>query len=136
DAPIVLDIANPALTSAVMTGLSDNTTYAFTISARNSYGEGSPSAPSGAILTLPGKPGTPTATFTGAPNSVDVTFALPTSGDFTSFTNFRAHLIETSTYTAPVVAATACPGATPTTCTLTVIGIGSAQSYTIKVQAQ
>ena len=136
DAPIVVDVSNPAALSATVTGLADNTTYAFRISALNAYGEGSPSASSNVALTLPGKPGTPTAVFTGVPNSVDVTFALPTSGDFTSFTNFRAHLIETSTYTTPVVAATACPGATPTTCTLTVTGIGSAQSYSIKVQAQ
>lgn len=136
DAPIVVDVSDPAALAATVTGLSDNTTYGFRVSARNSYGEGSPSASSNIALTLAGKPGTPTAVFTGAPNSVDVTFALPTSGDFTSFTNFRAHIIETNTYTTPVVAATACPGATPTTCTLTVTGIGSSQSYSIKVQAQ
>ncbi len=136
DAPIVFDVSNPATTNLVATGLADNTNYGFHVSARNAYGEGSPSATSNTVLTLPGKPGAPTATFNGVSGSVDVTFALPASGDFTSFTNFRAHVIETNSYTAPVPAATACPGATPTTCTLTVSGIGSAQSYSIKVQAQ
>jgi hypothetical protein len=136
DAPIVVDVSDPAALSSTVTGLADNTTYGLRVSARNAYGESSPSASSNVVLTLPGPPGTPTAVFTGVPNSVDVTFALPASGDFTSFTNFRAHIIETSTYTTPVVAATACPGTAPTTCTLTVTGIGSAQSYSIKVQAQ
>lgn len=136
DAPVVVDVSNPATMSTTITGLADNTTYGFRVSARNSYGEGSPSALSNVALTLPGRPGTPTAVFTGVPSSVDITFALPTSGDFTSFTNFRAHIIETDTYTTPVAAATACPGTTPTTCTLTVSGLGSSQSYTITAQAQ
>ncbi len=136
DAPIVLSVEDAGATGTLAAGLSDNTRYTFQVSARNAYGEGSPSATSLEALTLPGAPGTPTAEFSGTSGSVDVTFTPPASGDFTSFTTFRAHILETDTYTTPVPAATACPGATPTSCTLEVDGIGYAQTYSIAVQAQ
>jgi prepilin-type N-terminal cleavage/methylation domain-containing protein len=135
DEPVVVDVGDPATREAVVTGLDDNTEYRFQVSARNTYGEGSPSSQSDPALTLPGPPGTPTANHTGS-GTVDLTFAVPPSGDFESLTRLRAHILESDTFTTPVDAATACPGATPTSCTLTVSNFVEGESYTITVQAE
>lgn len=131
--PVVLSVSDPSATTAQVTGLSDNTQYAFQVSARNTYGEGTSSALSAQVLTLPGAPGQPAASNTQG--TVQLRFSPP-SGDFANLTRVRAHVLETGTITTPVAASTACPGASPTTCTLTVTGLASGQTYSVTVQAE
>jgi hypothetical protein len=128
---VTVDVGAGA-TSGAITGLLNNTPYTMSVSALNERGESSPSAGSNQILTLPGKPGTPTASSSGTIGTVVLTFTPPSGGAVGTLTNFRAHIVEPNTYTTPTSAATACPSAG--TCTLTVSGVTAGQ--TVKVQAQ
>ncbi len=130
--PTVVTYNNPATFSGAVTGLEDNTRYSVLVSALNSYGEGSPSASIAGVLTLPGKPGTPTAASSGTAGTVVLTFTPPSAGQFADFTNFRAKV--GSTNSSPVDAATA--SATTTSCKLTVSGVSVSSSTTVSVQAQ
>jgi prepilin-type N-terminal cleavage/methylation domain-containing protein len=132
---ITADIDGGGATSGTVNGLLDNTRYRLQVSAKNSLGIGSPSALSNEVLTLPGKPGISTAQSTGVPGEIRVTFPVPAGGAFADYTNFRARVIETGALTT-VAAATACPGANPTSCTITVTGLTLGQDYSITVRAQ
>ena len=132
---MTVDVNSSAATSGTVTGLKDNTNYTLQVTARNVYGEGSPSAASNVALTLPGAPGTPNVQAGGGANSVVLTFSPPTDGDFASFTNFRAQVTGRAA-DAAVSAATACPGGASSTCSVTVGGLVSGTTYTIAVQAQ
>ncbi|MGZ7018435.1 MAG: Ig-like domain-containing protein, partial [Acidimicrobiia bacterium] len=134
--PITADVLNPAATGGTVDGLLDNTKYQLQVTASNASGESALSTLSNTILTLPGKPAISTAQSTSTPGQIKVTFAVPPGGNFSDLTNFRLHVLDTNTFTTPVAAATACPGANPTTCTLTVNGLTLGQNYSITVQAQ
>ena len=71
----------------------DNTQYQFQVTALNSNGESSPSAYSNIVLTLPGKPGTPTATYAGPPGPSTSRSTPPSGGNFSDLTNVRAHIV-------------------------------------------
>lgn len=137
NAPLTSDVNDPAATSGTVTGLLDNTQYLLQVTARNAYGEGSPSAASSAVVTLPGKPGTPNVQSNGTAGAVVLTFNPPSAGDFTNFTNFRAQVTGRAGAETAVPVATACPNGAGGTCSLTVTGLGtSGQTYSIAVQAQ
>ena len=136
-----LNLPNPALSfnlsggstlGATATGLSGNSNYSFQVAAVNANGEGSPSASSNVVLTLPVKPSTPTASY-AAPGSVNVTFNAPSGGNFADLTNVRARAVGSSTYTT-VSAATACPSGFAGSCQVTMTGLTTGQ--TVVVQAQ
>lgn len=136
NAPVVVDVDNPAATSGSVTGLVDNTQYLLQVSARNAYGEGSPSAAANAIVTLPSAPGTPNAQYGGSSGTVNLTFSPPTTGDFSYLTNFRAKVASRAGAETAVATATACPSGAAGTCTLQVTGLTSGVTYSIAVQAQ
>jgi hypothetical protein len=72
-------VFNSAATAQFITGLTDGTSYRFTVAARNVVGYGPPSAKSQAMIAgAPGQPGTPTVT-KPASGSLKVTFAAPMS---------------------------------------------------------
>ncbi|MGZ7018438.1 MAG: Ig-like domain-containing protein [Acidimicrobiia bacterium] len=129
--PTVVTFNNPAARTGAVSGLVDNTRYTVQVTALNSYGEGS-SSQSISGLTLPGKPGTPTAAGSGTAGTVILTFTPPTSGVFADFTNFRAKV--GAAFSAPVAAATACP--TSASCSLTVTGVNVNSATVVNVQAQ
>ena len=117
-------------------GLEDNTKYTVQVSALNTYGESSPSNSITGVVTIPGAPGTPSARYGGAAGTLTLTFAPPTAGDFSYFTNFRAKVASRANAEGSVDAATACPSGAAGTCTLQVTGLSSGQTYSIAVQAQ
>ena len=90
--PVTADVNDPAARSGAVTGLADNTRYTLQVSARNALGEGSQSALSNEILTLPGKPGISSASGTSTPGQLRVTFPVPAGGNFSDLTGFRAHV--------------------------------------------
>jgi prepilin-type N-terminal cleavage/methylation domain-containing protein len=136
NAPVVVDVNDPSATTGTVTGLVDNTQYVFQVSARNEYGEGSPSASSNAVVTLPSAPGTPNAQYGGSTGTVTLTFTPPTTGEFSSLTSFRAKVSSRANAEDAVASATACTSGAAGTCTLQVTGLSSGQTYSIAVQAQ
>ncbi len=136
NAPITVDVDNASATTGTITGLVDNTQYLLQVSARNVYGEGSPSAAANPIVTLPSAPGTPNAQYGGSAGTVTLTFNPPSTGDFSFLTNFRAKVSTRSSAETAVPVATACPSGAAGTCTLQVTGLSAGQTYSIAVQAQ
>lgn len=133
NSPKTADINAAATHTGTVGGLAANTHYQVQVTARNSFGEGSPSAEERDALTLPAKPATPTlAGSGGSAGVVKVSFTLPTDGNVADLTQVRAKVNSSAAQT-PVDVATACPGTTPTTCTLTVTGVSVNASTTVKV---
>ena len=124
--------ASGTASSATVPGLTDGTTYTFTVSATNALGTGPPSAPSNpvtpTVAAVP--PGTPFGvTATAGTGSVTVSWAAPSDGGSTI----------TSYTVTPYIGSTA---GTPTTVsgnpaptTATVTGLTNGTTYTFTVSA-
>jgi titin len=111
-------------TTAVVTGLSNGTTYTFTVTALNAVGTGTASLPS-APITLPDVPGAPTAVVaTAGIGTATVTWTPPSSDGNSPITGYT---VSESPGTARVTTA----GAT----TATFTGLTNGQTYTFVVTA-
>ncbi|MCU1496786.1 MAG: Serine metalloprotease [Acidimicrobiales bacterium] len=115
-----------ALTQTV-SGLANGTTYTFKVAATNVIGTGTQSAASSAVTpaTVPGAPGTPTAT--AGNNSASVTWTAPTNGGSPVTGYTVTPYIGASAQTAQVFNSTAL--------TQTATGLTNGTSYTFKVAA-
>jgi len=107
----------------VVTGLTNGTPYVFTVTATNIAGTSPPSAVSNAVVpaTVPGAPGTPTAT--AGSLQATVAFAAPASNGGAAITSF--------TVTSSPDNVTAFGGASP----IVVTGLNNTTSYTFTVAA-
>jgi hypothetical protein len=140
--PATTVAGSPPATSATVTGLTNGTTYTFTVSATNSVGTGLPSSPSNAVtpaaLAAPGAPTNVTAT---AGNAVaTVAWTAPSNGGspITSYTitpyiGMAAQTATTVTGSPPATSATVTGLTNGTTYTFTVsatnsVGTGPASS--------
>jgi hypothetical protein len=80
---------NSTLTSQTVTGLQNAVTYQFVVSARNAVGTGAPALRAGKVTVgSPFKPRAPIATWSVAPNQLQVIFYAPKNGGapITSYT--------------------------------------------------
>ena len=111
-----------ASTNCTVTGLTNGTTYTFTVTATNVLGTGNPSAPAtGTPGTVPSAPIIGTAT--GGYQSATVTWTAPSSNGGLPITG----------YTVSATPGTATCSTSATSCTLT--GLTNGTSYTFKVTA-
>lgn len=116
--------ADAGATSAVITGLTPNTSYTFTVAARNAEGTGPASQPSAPVGVLPDLPGAPTNVRADAgPESATVTWSAPASDGGSVITGYVV---------------TVSPGgarheteATPTRLVVTDLAAGVAHTFTV-----
>jgi len=96
--------AGPAITSAVITGLTNGTAYTFTVFATNAAGDGAPSAPSSAVTPL-GLPDPPTnVVATTANGVVTITWTPPANTGGSALVSYTVNAspgLRTGTETAP-----------------------------------
>ena len=122
---------NPAATSATITGLTNGTSYTFTVTATNAVGTGPASASSNAVTpTAPTAPGTPTGvTATAGNGSATVSWTAPSNGGsaITSYT--------VTPYLSGVAQTPTTVTGTPPLTTTTVTGLTNGQAYTFTVTA-
>ena len=81
-------------TSCVIGGLTSGQPYVFVVTARNSVGESSPSAPSAVIVpdAVPATPGAPSAEYISR-GQLSVSWAVPT-GEFTPVTGMAVQIVQ------------------------------------------
>ena len=116
----------PPATTATVTGLTNGTSYTFTVAATNSVGTGSASAPSNAV--------TP-ATVPDAPTNVVATRAnMSASVSWTAPANNGSAVTSYTVTASPGGAATTVSGAPPAT-SATVSGLTNGTTYTFTVKA-
>ena len=119
---------NSTATTQTITGLTNGTTYTFKVAAKNAVGTGSQSAASASVTprTVPGAPGTPTAS-SGSGQSL-VTWTAPASNGGSPVTGYVV---------TPYIGATAQPAKTfnSTATTQTITGLTNGTTYTFKVAA-
>jgi hypothetical protein len=122
---------SPPATQTTVTGLTNGTSYTFTVSATNGVGTGQPSAPSNAVTPSPPTvPGTPTGVSATAGNgSATVSWTAPSNGG-SAITSYTVTPYIGSVAQAPVPV-TGNPPATQTTVT----GLTNGTSYTFTVSA-
>ena len=123
---------NPPATSTTVTGLTNGTTYTFTVSASNANGAGPVSAPSNAVTpSAPAAPGAPTGVTATAGNaSAAVSWTAPTNTGGSAITSYKVTPFIGSTAQTPVTV-TGSPPATSTTVT----GLTNGTTYTFTVSA-
>nr|WP_230209349.1 DUF4082 domain-containing protein [Tetrasphaera sp. HKS02] len=120
---------SPPATTATVTGLTNGTAYTFTVSATNSVGTGSDSAPSAAVTptTTPGAPTTVTAT-AGAGSAV-VSWTAPSTGGSPISSYTVTPYIGATAQTPSIVS-----GSPPAT-SVTLTGLTNGTAYTFTVSA-
>ncbi|MGA2837772.1 MAG: fibronectin type III domain-containing protein [Acidimicrobiales bacterium] len=111
-------------------GLTNGTSYTFTVTSTNSVGTGVSSAPSAAIVpsTVPGAPTGVSATSNANAQSV-VTFTAPASNGGAAVTGYTVSAADTTNPSNPVV--TQAGAASP----ITVTGLNNGDTYSITVAA-
>lgn len=114
--------SNIAATTDPLTGLSGNTSYAFSILARNAAGA-SATALAGTQLTLPNAPGTPVVG-TRTSSSIALTWAVPAGGA-------ASYTVQYSTNGFGTVAGSVASAGTATTVT----GLAASTTYSFRVLA-
>jgi hypothetical protein len=117
-------------TSYTVTGLTNGTTYTFTVSAANSSGYGAESAQSNAVTPAPPTvPSAPTGV-TGSPrdSAVSLTWTAPSSDGGSAITSYRIVPYIGSTAQTPVTTPSAATG-------FTVTGLTNGTAYTFTVAA-
>ncbi len=116
-------VTTTGATSAVMTGLSEGTTYTFTVFATNAQGNSVVSSPSSPV-TIPGPPGTPTGVAaTAGSQEAFVSWTAPSNGG-SAITGYTVTVVQTGA----TVSVTAAAG---TTATVTGLTAGSSYSFTV-----
>ncbi len=121
---------NPPATSTTVTGLTNGTSYTFTVSATNSSGTGPASTPSNAV-TPSALPGAPTGvTATAGNGSATVSWTAPSNSGGSAISGYTVTPYIGTTAQTPVTV-TGNPPATSTTVT----GLTNGTSYTFTVSA-
>jgi hypothetical protein len=130
--PYAAGVAQPAIifnstaTTQVIGGLTDGTSYRFTVAARNQLGYGVPSALSAAMIAgAPGQPGTPTVTRPAA-GQLKVTFAAPMNNG----APITSYLVSCASSNGGVT-----NNKTGTASPITVTGLTAGKSYQCRVNA-
>jgi len=113
-------------TSCTVTGLKSDTSYTFTVRAKNVNGTGSTSSPSTPITTtgVPGKPAKPTAI--GGNATVKATWTAPSSNGGSPVTGY--------TVTSSPTAKTCTAAGTATSCTVTGLRNGTLYTFTVRAE--
>lgn len=113
-------------TAATVTGLTNGSSYTFTVTATNRVGTGPASTPSGPVTpaTVPGAPTNISATAGNA--QATVTWTAPTSNGGSAITGYTVTPYIGSTAQGPTVV-----GATPTTATVTGLTNGTLYTFTV-----
>lgn len=121
---------NSTATSYTVTGLTNGTTYTFTVAAQNCAGIGVASSPSNPITpaTVPTAPQNPAAT-AGANSDANVTWTAPASNGGSAVTNYWVTPYEGGSPQTAVETPTAAPS-------FDVTGLVCGASYTFTVAAQ
>ncbi len=122
---------NPPSASATITGLTDGTTYTFTVTASNSVGTGPASPPSNAVTpTAPTAPAAPAGvTATAGNRSATVAWIAPADGG-SPITRYTVTPYIGATAQTPVTVTGSPPAATAT-----VMGLTNGTAYTFTVTA-
>jgi hypothetical protein len=121
---------SPPATSTNVTGLTNGTSYTFTVTATNATGTGPASSPSNAV-TPSALPGAPTgATATGGDSAATVSWTAPSSNGGSAITSYTVTPFVGSAAQTPVTV-TGSPPATSTNVT----GLTNGTSYTFTVTA-
>jgi hypothetical protein len=120
---------SPPATQVTITGLTNGTTYTFTVTAKNASGSSAPSTPSNAVTPNNSPPGAPTGVSAQpASNEAAVSWTAPASTGGSSITSY------TVTPFAGTVAGTPVTVTAPSTSTL-VGGLTNGTAYTFQVAA-
>jgi hypothetical protein len=118
-----------------VTGLSNGSTYTFTVSANNSVGSGPPSAPTAPVtpLAAPTTPGAPTGVSgTGGNALATVSWTAPASNGGSAITGYRVQVATASG--GPFSNAAGCP-TTSTTPSCVATGLSNGTGYFFRVAA-
>ena len=123
-------LTGSSATSFVVAGLTNGTSYTFTVAARNAAGPGPPSSPSAAVTPVPAPPPSAPTNVTGTPGnaSVALTWTAPASNGGSPITSYTITPRINGTPQTPIV--TGSPGTSRT-----VTGLTNGTAYTFTVAA-
>ena len=123
-------LTGSSATSFVVAGLTNGTSYTFTVAARNAAGPGPASSPSAAVTPVPAPPPSAPTNVTGTPGnaSVALTWTAPASNGGSPITSYTITPRINGTPQTPIV--TGSPGTSRT-----VTGLTNGTAYTFTVAA-
>ncbi len=136
---------NMPATSATLTGLTAGATYTCTVTARSAVGAGpAGTSPSFVVPTVPGAPGTPTATADSTGTGVVVRFGTPASNGGSAITSYRVTCTPAGGGTArtvsgarsPLVVTSLTAGTTYTCSVAAINAVGAGTASTVSVTTQ